>query len=254
MAQPPPVPPPLPPVVRPWAKPEKFTGSREADWTTWRNSYLQASRVNRWTPQEQADYVGLYLTGNAQSFLQSLPDATQRDNNLVFQALQDRFAPAGQVNSFRAELKARRQRPDEPLSDFCEAVRRLGSRAYPTVPAAVQNTLARDAFIDGLDSRELRLEVRRRSPDTLDEALNFAHAATAILVLERPESQPAHVVCAAATTPAMDSALMAIMKRLEQLETQLQQQQQQQQQQHGCGSPEHLIARCPKKAKQLQGN
>lgn len=153
MAQP--LAPPRP--VRPVATPDKFNGSRDADWNAWEAHFQQVGVVNQWTDQDRASYLPLYLGENAQLFYQSLPQATRNNLGQLLPALRTRFAPAGQVGTFRAELKARRQRQGEPLSDFCKAIRRLGRLDYPTLDGGVQDQLPRDQFVDGLDSRELRM-------------------------------------------------------------------------------------------------
>ena len=62
--------------------------------------------------------------------------------------------------------------------------------AYPTLDPAVQDTLGKDQFIDGLDSRELQMEVRRATPATLDAALQSALTSLAILSTDLPLPSP----------------------------------------------------------------
>ena len=190
----PPAQPPAPLPVRAWASPDKFSGSQDSDWPTWLLHFQTVANVNGWTPQQQGNYIGLYLSDKAQSFYHSLPAAVwQGPLPAVIQALGDRFAPPQRVNVYRAELKAARQRPDESLSDYCETVRRLARYAYPTLPAPVQDVLAKDQFVDSLDSRDLRHEVRRLDPASLDDALRIAFRQHAIAVTER-SSAPAIAV------------------------------------------------------------
>ena len=92
----------------------------------------------------------------------------------LLQAFEQRLGDANFIPTFRAELQSRRQIRGESLSDFAEVDRRLSRRAYPTVAGAVQDTMARDTFVAGLDSRDLRLYVRGTDPPTLDDALRRA--------------------------------------------------------------------------------
>eukprot|EP00117_Sycon_ciliatum_P020575 scpid61627/ scgid18287/ len=168
---------PAPPVapVRAWATPDKFTGARDSDWPSWLLQFETVSQVNNWTPQHQVAYLGLYLSGAALSYYHSL-DANVRQGPLpqLLQLMEQRFNAPQQADMYRAELQGRRQRPGEPLSDYCEAIRRLARYSYPTLQPAVQDTLGKDQFIAGLDSRDLRVQVRTVNPATLDDALQRA--------------------------------------------------------------------------------
>ena len=48
------------------------------------------------------------------------------------------------------------------------------SLAYPNIEAKFRDELARDQFLDALDSREFRLKVRQSRPKSLDEAVDIA--------------------------------------------------------------------------------
>jgi len=220
------------PGVRLLATPEKFDGSPSADWTAWQLHFEQVAQANNWTPAEQTTFVPLYLTGAAQLFYQSLAQATRAGAIAgLLQALANRFAPAANVDLHRAELQARYQGPDESLSNYCEAIRRLSRLAYPTLPGNVQDVLAKDRFLAGLHSKEIRLEVRRAAPATLNDALTHSLQAFAIFATERTatsDAAPDGLVCAASAAPSADlsGVLSHILERLGQLEAAVSNQQQ----------------------------
>ena len=191
--------------VRAWATPDKFSGDRTSDWQTWLLQFGTIANANGWTQQQQATYIGLYLTGNAQSYYHSLPAAIRTGPlQPLLQALTDRFASPQQVDVYRAEFKARRQHPTETISDFCEAVRKLARYSYPNLAPNMQDLMAKDQFVTGLDSRDLRIRVRELDPQTLDDALRRALHSQAIADTEsavgaQPHAIPVHAVHAAAS-------------------------------------------------------
>ena len=225
----PPPPPPRPPgpaqqparqqqQMRAWATPEKFSGERNADWTSWIGHFRLVANATNWTPADQSRYIGLYLTGHALSYFQSLEAHTRTGPfDQLLQAFEQRFGDANFIPTFRAELQSRRQIRCESLSDFAEVVRRLSRRAYPTVAGAVQDTLARDTFVAGLDSRDLRLHVRGTDPPTLDDALRRAMHFQCILEADQQQQAASPVICAVQSQPS-DPTLNALLSRMAALE------------------------------------
>ncbi|XP_065190611.1 uncharacterized protein LOC135821542 [Sycon ciliatum] len=207
--------------VHNWATPAKYAGRLEDNWAAWYAQFQQVSAVNQWTPAEQSQFLGLSLTGDAQSYYQSLPQAVRAGQIApLAQALADRFAPAQRAELHRAALKASRQGKGQTLSAFCEEVRSTTSRAYRNMAGADRDLLARDQFLDGLDSRATRIRVKELHPATLDAALQGALHQQAIMHAEAPESTPLPV-CGLSDAKQMDhiaKALEDIGARLARLE------------------------------------
>lgn len=116
--------------------------------------------------------MGLYLMGNAPSYFHC-PEAATRIRTFAHfvAAFEQRFGDATLVPTFHAELQARKQTQGEPLSGLSEQIRKLTCRSYPALAPQVQDIQARDAFVSGLNSRELGLHVRGIDPGTLNEAI-----------------------------------------------------------------------------------
>ena len=112
--------------------------------------------------------------GLAQGVLGNLAYDTQMDYDALVQALNDRFAPPDQMELYRIQLKERRQRASETLPELAQHVRRLTNLAYPTVPADVKETLAKDHFIDALLDSDLRLKIKQARPRSLNDAVRHA--------------------------------------------------------------------------------
>lgn len=70
---------------------------------------------------------------------------------------------------------------DESPSDFGFALRRLGQKAYPSVPYSGLEAHVLDQFISGLGSIELQKHVQFHHPKTLEAAINLAMEYTAFV-------------------------------------------------------------------------
>ena len=103
----------------------------------------------------------------------------------LISALSDRFAPPDQVDLYRAQLKERRQKASESLPELGQQIRRLVNLAYPTVPADVKETLAKDHFIDALAISDIRLRIKQARPKNLNEAVRNAIELEAFLKTEQ---------------------------------------------------------------------
>ena len=229
MAQPPAAAPAAPaaPLPRPHfhVTPEKFSGRLSDNFASWVTHFQQVSAVNQWTPQEQVLFLGLSLDGEAQLYYQSLPVATRQGNfPPLLAALQARFAPPQRVDLHRASFQSRRQRKDETLGAFCEDVRSLGRLAYPQMAAPDVDSLVKDQFISGLDSRTMRVRVRELNPATTDAALQAALHHQAIQAAEGTrdaEATTTPAIPAYAATPDVSSQLDTMLRRLEAMEARL---------------------------------
>ena len=194
------------PAARPPILPEKFAGALTDSWPSWLHSFEQVAAINGWNAAEQGQFLGISLTGEAQLYFQSLPQATRQGPvAALVAALQQHFAPAQWVDLHRATFKAAKQGKEESLGSFCEAVRYTARLAYPNMQAADLDVLAKDQFVQGLDSRAMRVRVRELNPNTLDDALQSALQHQAIQRAEAVE-QPEVTLPACAAQPAPPSS------------------------------------------------
>jgi hypothetical protein len=74
--------------------------------------------------------------------------------------LQERFSPPNQTDLYRVQLKERRQKAIETLSELCQSIRRLSNLANPTAPGEVRQTFAKDQFIDALIDSDIRIRIK----------------------------------------------------------------------------------------------
>lgn len=94
--------------------------------------------------------------------------------DLLVKALEERFAPPNQTELYRAQLKERKQRASETLSELGQAIRRLTCLAYPTATAELRETVGKDAFIDALVNSDMRLRIKQNRPENLNDAIRLA--------------------------------------------------------------------------------
>jgi len=114
------------------------------------------------------------LSGQAAEVLWTAGAESSDTYEKLLSLLRNRFGSDGQAEKFRAELRTRRRRPGESLRALFHDVRRLIALAYPGPMNTTTEIVARDAFIDALDNRQLSLRVREKEPITLEEALRVA--------------------------------------------------------------------------------
>ena len=153
-------------------KPQSFDG-REVF-----NSFLAHFEVcatfNEWTDAEKLLWLQWALKGRAQQVLWDLAPGQMSSYNDVVQALRQRFGSEHQSELFRVELRNRRRRPHESLSELMQDIRRLMVLAYSSTSSEMWESVAINAFLEALDDPVLSLEVRKRAPTTLDAALKDA--------------------------------------------------------------------------------
>jgi hypothetical protein len=152
-------------------KPATYDGT--GSWQDYKAHFDACAKINKWTESEMGLYLAVSLRGQAQGVFGNLP-AKAHDYSALVQALQERFLPPNQTELYRVQLRERRQRASEQLSELAQDIRRLTNLAYPTAPADVRETLAKEQFIDSLHSTELRICTKQARPISLNDAVQHA--------------------------------------------------------------------------------
>ncbi|CAB3985145.1 Retrovirus-related Pol poly from transposon 412 [Paramuricea clavata] len=81
---------------------------------------------------------------------------------------------AHQSEMARAKLKCRSRGKEESIPELAESVETLTRAAYPDASSDLQDTIAKDNFIDALLDEDMRLKVRQARPQSLQAALENA--------------------------------------------------------------------------------
>ena len=85
-----------------------------------------------------------------------------------------RFCPPEYETAYRCEFRNRRRNRDESAADYGYALKRLGNRAFPSIPLPLRESLIVEQYVSGLISPELKRHVQFAHPSTLDRANSLA--------------------------------------------------------------------------------
>lgn len=132
------------------------------------------SNINGWGEERKAQFLAVRMRGAALLQLQSLATGVRGNYATLKEALREKFVPKERIELHKAEFRARHHERDEKLPDLASSLRRLVSRAYPAAVPDLQDSLAKDQFIDAAEDREIRMKLRESGPKTLDEAVSRA--------------------------------------------------------------------------------
>ena len=164
-------------------KPATYDGS--SSWLDYKCHFEACASVNGWNEETKGLFLALSLRGHAQSVLGDLPTDRGQHYQTLVRSLQERFSPPNQTDLYRVQLKERRQRAMETLSELGQAIRRLTNLAYPTAPEDDRETLAKDQFIDALIDSGIHIHIKNSRPVNLNEAISLAVELEAYNLVEK---------------------------------------------------------------------
>ena len=96
-------------------KPATFDGS--VNWIDYKAHFDACSEINGWSGKEKGLYLAVSLRGQAQGVFGNLSTKTH-DYDELAKALQERFAPPNQTELYRVQMRERRQKASETLSEL----------------------------------------------------------------------------------------------------------------------------------------
>ena len=155
-------------------KPEKFSGSAGSSFHSFLAQFENCAEINQWNEEERRLMLRSSLTGNALQILWDLGSDKEYSYEELVAMLTARYGSKGQAESFRMQLRARRQSKGESLSSLMQDIRKIITFAYPGRTSSLVEELARDAFIEALYDRNLALQVMIKEPKGLDDAFQLA--------------------------------------------------------------------------------
>ena len=154
-----------------------FSGEPSSDFSEWQRSILTNFRFLRWTEARCVAYVPLLLVGRAASFYDDLDETVQSSLPALLDALQSKFSLSAKGPVHKSKLLDRAQGKFEPVADYARELfknfRQLGISDPDTKMTF---------FLKGLRD-DIKLEVFKMRPTTLDEAENCAVLVESTLTL-----------------------------------------------------------------------
>ena len=133
-----------------------------------------AAFANRWDKQTSAVKLACSLRGSAAAILSDLTPEMKRDYDRLVKALTERFEPENQCEIYKAQIKQRIRKRDEPLTELAQDIKRLTRMAYPSAFLDLRDTLSKDCFIEALNDADMELFICQKEPETLDDAVRIA--------------------------------------------------------------------------------
>jgi len=153
-------------------KPQLFDGKEPI------NSFLAHFEVcaefNNWSAKEKLAWLQWSLKGRAQQVLWDLPTSMLSSYEDIVKTLRQRFGSEHQSEVYKIELRNRRRRSSESISELMQDIRRLMVLEYSSAASDIWESVAINAFLEALDDSELALEVRKRGSVTLESAYREA--------------------------------------------------------------------------------
>lgn len=216
---------------RPIVMPESFAALDSEEWDSWLAHFEDCAEINGWNLARRAQFLAVRMRGAALLQLQSIPATVRANYDDVKTALRLKFVPQERIELHKAEFRARRREKDEKLSDLSSSLRRLARKAYPEAAEELQDSLAKDQFIDALEDREIRLKLRESGAKTLDEAVSRALQIEAMYEAESRRGKGRSVRLVQEPPPEEKNELLELIKQntaaMNQMVAVVQQQQQQ---------------------------
>ena len=132
------------------------------------------SQLSGWNLSIMALELASCLRGTAVSVLSELEFHERTHYPSLKQALANRFESGNLSQIYKAQLKSRVRKSEESIPELAQEISRLVRFAYSDLTSSLREGIAKDAFIEALSDRELKLVVFQRHPKSFQEAVQVA--------------------------------------------------------------------------------
>ena len=201
--------------------PAKYNGT--TPWEDFLNQFEVCRRYNRWTDEESTLQLFSSCTGEALSVItvNELRPEEMTYKELV-QEMASEFGPRECAESYFLELSRREQGHNESLHGLGQAIRKLTALAYPKTDKLERDRVARECFKKAISDAEVRKDVFRTRPETLNQAIQAAIECESYYKTEKARSRVKPAMYARPVSEPTDHS--HIQHRLDQIESLLTQQ------------------------------
>ena len=214
---------------------------------SWRAHFMDMVGLNRWNTAEAKSFAFNAMKGKAQEFVMDISTKNPQETLEDFLNLyQTRFLPAARSQMLRAQFAHVKQQPNESVQSLHSRMRVLYLLAYPDKEDQSRVFLV-ERFISALNNRDVQNFVRRRKPQTFNEALEIAAEETSFVLLDLASNTPGGLQ---QPTPGDTSVLASINSR----STQPQLNRNPDRRCFYCDETGHLKERCPTRLKDFLKN
>ncbi|KAL5007119.1 hypothetical protein ScPMuIL_015925, partial [Solemya velum] len=156
----------------PIVMPDIYSGqSKFRDWLV---QFEVCKDINNWTDTQACKFLAVMLRGNALQTFTDIDEDHRNDYTSVVQTLRDRFDPDVDPGVYWAQLRNRVRKRGEPLSELASSIMRLVALAHPQADSHTRSGLSIRYFIEAIDDREIKLQLRRSKPVDMTQALKIA--------------------------------------------------------------------------------
>ena len=153
--------------------PAKFDGT--TSWDDFLTQFKACQQYNQWNDKEASFHLFASCTGEALTAL--TVNEIQPDDFTYAElvaVMTREFGPRECAESYFLELSRREQQPGETLYQLGQAIRRLTMLAYPKTDKKERDRVARENFKKGIADPDVRRDVFRVRPETLNDAIQTA--------------------------------------------------------------------------------
>ena len=157
---------------------------------SWRAHFMDMVGLNRWNTAEAKSFAFNAMKGRAQEFVMDISTKNAAETIEDFLNLyQARFLPAARSQMLRAQFAHVRQQPNESVQSLHSRMRVLYLLAYPD-PEDQSRVMLIERFISALNNRDVQNFVRRRKPESFEDALTIAAEETSFVLLDLASHTP----------------------------------------------------------------
>lgn len=184
-------------------EPPKFDG--KGPWKDFILQFDACRTFNHWTDSEAAIRLYTSCKGDALSTL-SVNDVLPGDlsyNEMVMMMVKE-FGPRQCVENYFMELNNKEQQIGESLHDLGKDIKRLVALAHPRTDRVERDRIAREHYKRAIADPELRKELFRSAPETLDDAIMKAEIVDSFSKSEQARRRSKYVAHSRAVEASTD--------------------------------------------------
>ena len=146
------------------------------------------AKLATWQEEVMALELAGSLKGAAVAVLSDLQPHERIHYPTLVRALMNRFEPINQNQLYKAQLRSRCRKSGESIPELAQDISRLVRNAYVELSSVHRDSIAKDAFIESLNSRDLELAIFQGTSRSLQDAVNIALEYEAFQVTRQKKS------------------------------------------------------------------